>query len=124
MPANARELVVFPTELALRRWQQERALEQGFVDASNHTTFARLRNACLPHAPLKGRPMGAAEALLMRRQVVEVAHGPFAEGTPLGSLSAPALADVLEQLVSEFSALPRLVGRMVDWMLEWPRNSL
>lgn len=123
MPTSVqRELTVFPTELALRRWQREQALAHGFVDASHHLTFARLRKLCLPYARLKGRPMGPAEALLMRRQVVEVAQGHFAEGTPLGSLSASALADVLERLVSELAALPDQAAAIVEWMLDRPRH--
>ncbi len=122
MPDRVQELMVFPTELALRRYQQDRALAQGFVDASGHTTFARLRSVCLPYAKMKGRRMDAAKELLMRRQVVEVARGHFAGEGTLGGLSAPALSDVLVQLVKELSALPGEAARIVDWMLDRPRG--
>ncbi len=111
------ELIVFPTELSLRRYQQERALEQGWVDASGHTTFARLRKLCLPYAKLKKKPLAGAKELLMRKQVVEVARGHFVDGGPLGELSEAALADVLQQLVAELAALPEETARIVDWML-------
>jgi hypothetical protein len=124
MPASnvQRELIVFPTELALRRYQQNQALENGWVDASGHTTFARLRNLCLPYVLLKGRRMNAAEHLLMRRQVVEVAHGHFAGQGTLGVLSDAALSDVLEQLIKEMASLPGETTRIIDWMLDRPRN--
>jgi len=117
MPESIRELIVFPTELSLRRYQQEQALQLGWVDASNHTTFSRLRKLCLPYAKLKGKPLVAARELLLRKQVVEVARGHFVDGGPLGSLSEAALADVLKKLVIELSALPEETSRILDWML-------
>ncbi|MCF7816899.1 MAG: PD-(D/E)XK nuclease family protein [Kiritimatiellales bacterium] len=125
MPDPARELIVFPTELSLRRFQQELALANGWVDASCHTTFARLRQVCHPYAQLKGRPMGTAKELLVRRQVVEVALGHFVDGGVLGQLSPAALAGVLEQLVTELSALPEESTRIVDWLLNHsPKHKL
>ena len=117
-----RELIVFPTELSLRRFQQEQALEEGFVDASGHTTFARMRRLCLPCTKLKKKQLGAAKELLMRKQVVEVARGHFVDGGPLGELSEAALADVLQKLVTELASLPEETGRIVDWMLSRSRT--
>ncbi|MEA2067869.1 MAG: hypothetical protein U9P12_01600, partial [Verrucomicrobiota bacterium] len=117
-----RELIVFPTELALRRFQQGQALEHGWVDASCHTTFSRLRRLCLPYANVKGCRMGAAQQLLMRRQVVEVATGHFAGQGTLGELSANALGDVLDQLVAELASLPSETTRIIDWMLDQNRR--
>jgi len=120
-----RELIVFPTELSLRRFQQNEALKHGWVDASGHTTFARLRKLCLPYAKLKDKPLGAAEELLLRKQVVEVARGHFVDGGPLGKLSDAALADVLQKLVAELASLPEESGRIVDWLLHRsPRHKL
>ena len=125
MPDPARELIVFPTELSLRRFQQEQALANGWVDASCHTTFERLRQVCLPYAQLKGRPMDPAKTLLVRKQVVEVALGHFVDGGVLGQLSPSALAGVLEQLVAELSALPEEAARIVDWLLNHsPKHKL
>jgi len=121
MPESTRELIVFPTELALRRFQQGAALEQGWVDASGHTTFARLRNLCLPYAKVKGRQMDAVQQLLMRKQVVEVAHGHFAGRGTLGELSPNALSEVLEQLITELASLPKETARIVDWLLDHHR---
>jgi len=124
MPAAnvQRQLTVFPTELALRRFQQEQALEHGWVDASGHLTFARLRSLCLPYVRTKGRRMGSARQLLMRNQVVEVAHGHFAGQGTLGELSDAALAEVLDQLVKEMASLPGETTRIVDWMLDRPHR--
>ncbi len=124
MPSSnvQRELIVFSTELSLRRYQQERALEHGWVDASGHTTFARLRKICIPYTKLKGKPLGAAKELLLRKQVVEVARGHFVDGGPLGALSEAALADVLQKLVAELASLPEETGRIIDWMLSRSRT--
>ncbi|HEY5653776.1 MAG TPA: PD-(D/E)XK nuclease family protein [Pontiella sp.] len=116
------ELIVFPTELALRRCQQEIAFEKGWVDASGHTTFARLRSLCLPYAKIKGRRMVPAEHLLMRRQVVDTAIGHFSGEGTLGELSPNALANVLDKLLTELSLLPDEAGRIVDWMLDHHRR--
>ncbi|MBN2703644.1 MAG: PD-(D/E)XK nuclease family protein [Pontiellaceae bacterium] len=116
------ELMVFPTELALRRFQQEQALELGWVDASGHTTFARLRKLCLPYVHLKGRRMSAMQQLLMRRQVITVAQGHFDGQGSLGELSSAALSEVLDQLVKELASLPGETARIIDWMLDRPRN--
>jgi RecB family exonuclease len=120
MPERIHELIVFPTELALRRHQQELALEQGWVDASGHTTIARLRQLCLPYASLKGQRLRGAEELLLRREGAETAHGHFVEGGPLQSLSPAALAGVLEKLVAALAALPEETDRIVDWLLNHP----
>ena len=119
------ELIVFPTELALRRFQQEDALKNGWVDASGHTTFSRLRKLCLTHAPVKGRRLDAARQLLVRREVIEVASGHFHEQGALGQLSENALRDVLDQLIKELASLPRDTSRVMDWLLDHaPLNKL
>jgi hypothetical protein len=122
MPDPVQELIVFPTELALRRYQQEQALQHGWVDASCHTTLARLRKQCLPYASLKGHRMGAAQQLLMRNRVIEVASGHFEGQGTLGQLSSAALASVLDQLIKEMASLPAESNRMLAWMLDQPRN--
>ena len=122
MADPAGELIVFPTELALRRYQQEQALAHGWVDASCHTTFARVRKICLPYAKIKGRQMDAAQQLLMRRQVVEVASGHFAGQGALGELSVNALGDVLDQLVTELASLPSESACIIEWLLDHHPN--
>jgi hypothetical protein len=116
------ELIVFPTELALRRYQQEEALKNGWVDASGHTTFARLRKLCLTYASVKGQPMDAAQQLLVRRQVVEVASGHFHGAGALGELSDNALGDVLDKLIVELTTLPSETMRVVNWLLDHQRK--
>jgi hypothetical protein len=123
MPDGIQELIVFPTELALRRYQQEQALKEDWVDASGHTTFPRLLRLCLPYAHLKGVRMDGATRLLMRNQVVEVASGHFAGQGTLGRLSDAALSDVLDQLVREMASLPQEWMRIVDWMLDHSRSA-
>ncbi len=122
MSNGTRELVVFPTELALRRFQQEQAMEHEWVDASGHLTIARLRKLCLPYAPLKGRRMSSATQLLVRNEVVELAQGHFDGQGTLGELSNTALSEVLDQLVKELSSLPGATRRIVDWMLDQPHG--
>lgn len=122
MPDRVRELIVFPTELALRRFQQDQVLDHGWLDASGHTTFARLLSLCLPYAGLKGRRMDAATQLVMRNQVIEVARGHFAGHGTLGGLSVAALSEVLDQLLKEMAALPDDARRIVDWMLDASRS--
>ncbi|HEY5621000.1 MAG TPA: hypothetical protein VIR77_00215, partial [Pontiella sp.] len=122
MAESVRELIVFPTELALRRYQQNEALMHGCVDASGHTTFARLCSLCIPYAEIKGQRMDAARKLLMRRQVVEVAYGHFAGQGTLGELSENALGGVLDQLISELAMLPDEANRIIDWMLDHHRK--
>jgi hypothetical protein len=119
--ASRREGLVFPSELALRRFQQDEALRTGFVDASLHFTFSRLRGLCLPYLKLKGDPLSAGEALLLRRQVVEQARGFFeSDQNPFFALSSRALESVLETLIKELSALPLEVPRIVDWLSGHP----
>lgn len=123
MPQVQHELTIFPTELALRRFQQEEALRHGFVDASGHTTLSRLRKLCLPYASIRKTRMDAAQQLLMRRQVVEVASGHFAGQEALGRLSARALGDVLDKLIAELASLPADVPKIIDWLLGQKKHS-
>jgi RecB family exonuclease len=117
-----REFIVFPTELALRRFQEEQALKHGWVDASCHTTFARLRQLCLPYASIRGRRMDPAHHLLMRKQAVEVASGHFSGHGTLGELSTNALGDVLDTLIAEMASLPAESARIIDWLLGQPNQ--
>ncbi len=119
MPDVSKELIVFPTELAMRRFQQEQALKHGWVDASCHTTFARIRQLCLPYANIKGQRMGAAKQLLMRKQAVEVAAGHFSGHGVLGELSENALGDVLDKLIAEMASLPGESAKIIDWLLDY-----
>ena len=112
------ELIVFPTEQALRRFQQEQALQHGFCDASGLITFARLRKLCLPYTELKRKRMNEVQRLLLRNQAVEVAKGHFEGLGTLGALSDSALSDVLDQLIKELATLPDATGKMIDWMLD------
>jgi hypothetical protein len=116
------ELIVFPTELALRRFQQEEALKHGWIDASGHTTFARLRQLCLPYANIKGRRMDPVRQLLMRKQVAEVAIGHFSGHGALGGLSENALCEVLDKLVAEMATLPAEATWITDWLLDHHRS--
>ncbi|WP_372793987.1 PD-(D/E)XK nuclease family protein [Pontiella sp.] len=117
MPRVQHELIVFPTELALRRFQQQEALRCGFVDASGHTTLSRLWKQCMPYASVKGTRLSPVEQVLLRRQVVEVAAGHFAGQGALGRLSAGALGGVLDKLIAELASLPNDVPQMIDWFL-------
>lgn len=117
------ELIVFPTELAMRRYQQEQALEHGWVDASCHTTFARIRKLCLPYAGLKGRQLKGAKELLERKQAAEVASGYFEGEVALGRLSINALGDVLERVLAELAALPEEAPGIMEWLLHQEKGS-
>ncbi|MDZ8119237.1 PD-(D/E)XK nuclease family protein [Pontiella agarivorans] len=123
MPQCVHDLIVFPTELALRRFQQQEALKNDFVDASGHTTFSRLRKICLPYAAIKGTPLDAVQQLLLRRQVVDVAAGHFSGQGALGELSANALSEVLEKLITELASLPADVPEIINWLLEQRKGS-
>lgn len=116
------ELMVFPTELAMRQYQQKQALKNGWVDASGHTSFARIRKRCIPYANLKARPISGAKEMLLRRQVVDVARGHFSGQGSLAKLSASALEEVIDQLLAELSMLPDESTRIVNWMLDHPRH--
>jgi len=118
----SQDWTLFPSELALRRFQQEEALRTGFVDASTHFTFARLRGLCLPYVKLKGEPLSPGEALLLQRQVAELARGYFEPDHPFSALSPRALEGVLETLIKELSALPLEIPRIVDWLSSHPPN--
>ena len=106
----------------MRRFQQELALEHGFVDASCHITFARLRRLCLPYTSLKRRQLQGARERLLLRQVVEVALGHFSGEGVLGKLSPAALGDVLERLIAELAILPGESGRIIEWLLDHHRK--
>ncbi|MCF7847428.1 MAG: hypothetical protein K9M45_01160, partial [Kiritimatiellales bacterium] len=85
-----REVMVFPTELSRRRWQQERVLQEGWVDAARLTTRNRLQQLCLTHARkaglLSGLPCDAAQQLLLLRRAVSSARKHFDAAGPLAAL--------------------------------------
>ena len=122
-PQAQPELIMFPTELAMRRYQQEQALAEGWVDASGHMTFQRLFRLCRPCARIKGRHLDEVQRLLLRRQVVDLAAGHFEGKGPLGGLSNHALAEVLDQLMKELSGLPEHASMIIDWLLSQSKQT-
>jgi len=115
------ELIIFPTELSRRRWQQEQVMRTGWLDASHLLTKYHLRKLCVLYARnaglLTGEPCDAARELLMRRQVVTAARARLNPKGPLASLSDTALADVLRQLITELSGLGDTAQHVEEWML-------
>ena len=111
-------LLIFPTELARRQFIQRQVLKSGFVDTSNWITWTTLRNACEQRAREMGlvqhpAPSPIAQTLLIRN-VAEEVHQLLDKSGPLATLSANALADVLEDLISTLSPF----GDNADAVLE------
>jgi len=122
MNASPNELTVFPTELSMRRFQQEKALEEGCIDASKQTTFSRLQQSCLPFLAIKTTPLSSAQELLLCRKVVTVARTHFEKG-PLKNLTDSALVDLLKQLILEIAVFPDATQAILDWFLHHPPNT-
>ena len=106
----------------MRRFQQESALEAGWVDASKQTTFNRFLKKCVPFVSMKTIPLSPAQELLLCRKVVRVARTHFKEG-PLGNLTDSALVDLLQQLIFEVSVFPDATQTILDWFLQHSSNT-
>ena len=111
-----REVVVFPTELAMRRFQAERALADGGVDTTGHVSMAGLLRALRETAVEPIAIRSAVRNKLARREAVETARGHWEETGALGAMSTGACEKVLEQLERELAQLPRQAEKMLVWM--------
>jgi len=117
MSASSNALLIFPTELSMRRFQQELVLKEGWVDASKQMTFNRFFKKCIPFSLMELTPLSPAQELLLCRKVVQVARTHFKEG-PLKLLTDGALIDLLKQLVFEVSVFPDATQTILDWFLQ------
>jgi RecB family exonuclease len=112
-------LTVFPTELAKRRTERRLVLEQGVLDTSGFFTLKKLTGRCEQAARSTGLPAGRIpNALETRLRAEHVAQSiDFAPNQPLGSLSVPACAALLETAISAFSVFAENERAITDWLL-------
>ena len=74
-----REIVVFPTDLALRRYQMEQALADGFCRTAGHVSMSGLLR-CLRDVAVEPIAIRSSVSnVLGRKQAVETARGHFEE---------------------------------------------
>jgi RecB family exonuclease len=111
-----REVVVFPTELAMRRFQAERALADGGVDTTGHVSLSGLLRMLRESAVEPSATRSAVRNKLARREAVETARGYWGDGGVLGAMSSGACEKVLEQLERELAQLPLQAEKILDWM--------
>jgi len=79
-----REVVVFPTELAMRRFQAERALADGGVDTTGHVSMSGLLRMLRETAVEPSATRSAVGNKLARREAVETARGHWSDGGGAG----------------------------------------
>ena len=116
--------MVFPTELAKRRYERRCVNEHGVLDTSRLLTQKKLLALCERAARrtglLKGRTSGSTETRLL----LEEAAGNviFPPGQPLASLSPSARAGLLLQTIEVFSVFAENASSITEWLLAHEPN--
>lgn len=120
-------LIVFMGEAARRQYIRRAALDRGFVDAEDVTTFTRLRAACgaaARRAGLLDRPEadGVARAMLHLASAGEAA-AEFAGQGVLGRAAPAALAEALESMIHTLAPFGDTAEAIHAWLLRRPADS-
>ncbi len=115
-----REIVVFPTDLALRRYQTEQALADGFCRTAGHLSISGLLRSLREAAVEPSAIRSSVSIVLARKQAVETARGHFDERGALAQLSASACEVVLEKLENELAQLPLQAEKILEWLRAYP----
>lgn len=115
-----REIVVFPTDLALRRYQMEQALADGFCRTAGHVSMSGLLR-CLRDVAVEPIAIRSSVSnVLGRKQAVETARGHFEERGALAQLSSAACEVVLEKVEKELAQLPLQAEKILEWLHSHP----
>lgn len=117
-----REIVVFPTDLALRRYQTEQALSDGFCRTAGHFSISGLLRSLREAAVESSAMRSSVSIVLARKQAVETARGHFDEKGALAQLSASACEVVLEKLENELAQLPLQAEKILEWLHSYPSD--
>jgi RecB family exonuclease len=124
MKMSGEALMVFPTELAKRRYEFRRVLEVGVLDTSRLFTQKKLLALCERAARrtglLKSRtPSPTETCLLLEEAAGKVA---FATGQPLARLSLAARTELLKQTIETFAVFAENEPAITEWLLAHAPN--
>ncbi len=116
--------MIFPTELAKRRYERHCVNEHGVVDTSRLLTQKKLLILCERAARrtglLKGRVPGPTEIRLLLEEAAR--NVSFASGQPLASLSSAARAGLLRQTIETFAVFAENESGITEWLLAHEPN--
>ena len=115
-----REIVVFPTDLALRRYQMKQALADGFCRTAGHFSISGLLRSLRDAAVEPVAIRSSVSNVLGRKQAVETARGHFDDRGSLAQLSSSACEVVLEKVEKELAQLPLQAEKILEWLHSHP----
>ena len=116
--------MIFPTELAKRRYERRCVSEHGVLDTSRLLTQKKLIALCERAARraglIKGRTPGPTETRLLLEEAAR--NVSFASGQPLASLSSAARAGLLRQTIETFAVFAENESGITEWLLAHEPN--
>ena len=116
--------MVFPTELAKRRYESRYVNEHGVLDTSRLFTQKKLLSLCERAARraglLKGRTSSPTETRLLLED--DSQNVSFISGQPLASLSSAARAGLLQQTIEVFAVFAENESSITEWLLAHEPN--
>jgi hypothetical protein len=124
MKMSGEALMIFPTELAKRRYERRCVSEHGVLDTSRLLTQKKLIALCERAARraglIKGRTPGPTETRLLLEEAAR--NVSFASGQPLASLSSAARAGLLRQTIETFAVFAENESGITEWLLAHEPN--
>ncbi len=116
--------MIFPTELAKRRYERRYVSNLGVLDTSRLFTQKKLLSLCERASRraglLKGRTPDPTETRLLLEEAV--ANVSFASGQPLANLSPTALARLLQQTIEAFAVFAENEPAILEWLIAHEPN--
>jgi hypothetical protein len=119
MKMSGEVLMVFPTELAKRRYERRRVLDAGVLDTSRLFTQKKLLALCERSARRAGLLKGRSPSPTETRLLIEEAAGnvAFTTGQPLAHLSLAARTELLKQTIEAFAVFAENEPAITEWLL-------
>ena len=114
-------ILVFPTDLAMRKYEMDMAITNGYCSKLGHISFRFLLNY-LRSAVLDSEPdQDSANKLLLRKKVVQIAKKSF-KGGDFSRLTFSACEVVLQNFEKELAKSPEHADKILEWLSSYPKN--
>ena len=115
-----KDLIIFPSSLSMRRYEQKLALKNGFCEKTNFTTFNIFKNKILNSSLKTFKFMSSTKKLLFLHKAIKLV---FSNSSKQHNLIFPSINSyyhILLEIEKELSNLPYISKDILKWMIEFP----
>ena len=117
-----KDLIIFPSTLSMRRYEQKLALENGFCEKTNFTTFNIFKNKILNFDLKTFKVMSPTQKLLFLHKAIELVSLNRSKQENFILPSMNSYYHILLEIEKELSNLPDISKDILKWMIKFPNS--